>query len=66
MLLGNAKEIRVGTGKVLKVCVGGIQVWPRGESGKYLRFKKRVVWLTPTNGFRTTNEVDSNTNWKIE
>lgn len=65
MLLGNAKDIRIGTGKVLKVYVGGTQVWPRGVK-KYFRFKKKVVWLTPTNGFRTTNEVDSNTNWKIE
>lgn len=65
MLLNDASDIRIGTRKVLKVYVGGTQVWPRGVK-KYFRFKKKVVWLTPTNGFRTTNEVDSNTNWKIE
>lgn len=65
MLLNNASDIRIGTRKALKVYVGGTQVWPRSGK-KYFRFKKKVVWLTPAYGFRAMNEVESNTNWKIE
>lgn len=65
MLLDNAKDIRIGTRKVSRVYVGGTQVWPRGVK-KYFRFKKKVVWLTPTNGFMAENGVESDTEWRIE
>lgn len=65
MLLNNASDIRIGSRKVLKVYVGDTQVWPRSGK-KYFRFKKKVVWLTPANGFRAMNEVESNTDWKLD
>ena len=65
MLLGNAKDIRIGAGKVLKVCVGGIQVWPRGGGGRHFRFTKRTVWLSPSNP-SGENGVESDTDWRIE
>lgn len=65
MLLNDTGDIRIGTRKVLKVYVGGTQVWPRGVK-KYFRFKKKVVWLTPANGFMAENGIESNTDWKIK
>ena len=65
MLLGNVNNIFVGTKKVLKVYVGGIQVWPRGGAGKYFRFGKKTVWLSRTNP-HGGNTVESDTEWKIE
>lgn len=66
MLLNNAVDIRIGARKVLKVFVGGNQVWPLGGSGKYFRFAKKVVWLTPADGFTTHNAVESNTDWILD
>lgn len=65
MLLDNVKDIRIGTRKVSRVYVGGAPVWPRTEK-KYFRFKRKTVWLAPTNGSAATNEVESNTDWNIE
>lgn len=65
MLLDNAKDIRVGPGKVLKVYVGGTQVWPLNGSGKHFRFTKKVVWLSRTN-HSGENGVESDTEWRIE
>lgn len=65
MLLGNVNNIFVGTKKVLKVYVGGTQVWPLGGGGRYFRFKKRTVWLSPSNP-SGENGVESDTDWRIE
>lgn len=65
MLLGNAKDIRIGTLRVQKVYVGGTQVWPCGER-KYFRFKKKIVWLRKSGGYKDENGVESNTDWKIK
>lgn len=66
MLLGNAKDIRVGTGKVLKVYVEGIQVWPRGGDGRYLDVSPaEVQWMLPGNGWKVNYDVKSNTSVKV-
>lgn len=65
MLLNDASDIRVGTRKVLKVYVGGTQVWPRG-AGKHFRFTKKIVWLRKSGGYKAENGVESDTGWKIE
>lgn len=65
MLLNDASDICVGTRKVLKVYVGGTQVWPRGVK-KYFRFKKKIVWLRKSGGYKAENGVESDTEWRIE
>lgn len=66
MLLNNASDIRIGTSEVLKVYVGGTQVWPHGESGKYLNVSPvEVQWMLPGNGWTVDYDVKSNTSVRV-
>lgn len=66
MLLGNVNNICVGTRKVLKVYVGGTQVWPRGGGGKYLNVSpEEVQWMLSGNGWKVNYDVKSNTSVRV-
>lgn len=66
MLLNDITDIRIGTRKVLKVYVGGTQVWPHGESGKYLNVSPvEVQWMLPGNDWTVNYDVKSNTDVKV-
>lgn len=66
MLLNDASDIRIGTRKVLKVYVRGTQVWPRGETDKYLYVSPaETQWMLPGNGWTINYNVESNTDVKV-